>query len=357
VDPLILAKHALFAAGIFVLSAVVTYFMQRVVRVMDIPTARSSHSRPVPKSGGLAIVVSFVLASVLIYFLARYSRIDDRYFWGFLICAVCLAAVSLVDDITQKLFGLKLLTQVLCIFVMIGSGVVLTRLSLPIAGETALGWVAYPLTALWLIGLINAYNFMDGLDGMAGGVAVTAGIFLCVIAFHERSWFVYLTSYALVASVGGFLIFNFPNARIFMGDVGSAFIGFVFGALAILGAEAEPSRLSFYVVPLLLFHFIFDTFFTFVRRWMNGEPLHLAHRTHLYQLLNRTGFSHAKVSLYYWAITAVQGCAALFLVTLEASKRIYVFLPFLVYHAIFAAWVLKRARAQGILPGARSAEK
>src|SRR5258706_1323542 len=251
--------------------------MQRVVRVMDLPTERSSHTRPIPKSGGLAIVLSFVVGSLVIYSFARYARVDDRYFWSFLVCGVALAAVSLIDDVTQTSFQLKLFTQLLCIPIMLGGGVVLSRLSLPVAGETGLGWIGYPLTALWLLGLVNAYNFMDGLNGMAGGVGVIAGIFLCAVAFQQSSWFVYLSSYVLIASVAGFLIFNFPVARIFMGDVGSAFLGFTFAALAIIGAEVDVGRLSFYIVPLLLFHFIFDTFFTFVRRWLNSEPLHLAH--------------------------------------------------------------------------------
>src|SRR5205823_6046963 len=210
----------------------------------------------------------------------------------------------------------------------------------------------YPLTALWLLGLVNAYNFMDGLDGLAGGVAVIAGIFLCALAFRQSSWFVYLTSYVLIASVAGFLVFNFPPARIFMGDVGSAFLGFTFAGLAVIGAQLDVGRLSFYVVPLLLFHFIFDTFFTFIRRMASRQPVHLAHRAHLYQLLNQTGFSHAAVSLYYWALTVVQGLAAFVLVNLDARQRIYVFAPFLVYYAVYAWWVLRRARARGLLaPG------
>jgi UDP-GlcNAc:undecaprenyl-phosphate GlcNAc-1-phosphate transferase len=348
-EPSVLLTHVGFATAIFCLSAVLTYFMARVVRVMDVPTDRSSHTRPVPKSGGLAIVLAFVAGSLVIYFFARYARIEDRYFWSFLICAVLLALVSFVDDVTQTSFQLKIFTQALCVALMLAGGVVLSRLSLPGAGETELGWIGYPLTGLWLLGLINAYNFMDGLDGMAGGVAVIAGIFLCAIAFRESSWFVYLTSYVLIASVAGFLIFNFPLARIFMGDVGSAFIGFTFASLAVIGAQGEVSRLSFYVAPLLLFHFIFDTFFTFIRRLMNSETIYLAHRTHLYQLLNRTGFSHAAVSLYYWAMTVLQGVGAFVLVSLDASKRIYVFVPFLLYQAIFAWWVLRRARAHGIL--------
>jgi UDP-GlcNAc:undecaprenyl-phosphate/decaprenyl-phosphate GlcNAc-1-phosphate transferase len=344
-----LLTHLAFAAALFVLSASITYFMARVVRVMDVPTDRSSHTTPIPKSGGLAILCAFLAGTTVIYFVAHYARIEDRYFWSFLVCGVLVALVSFVDDVTQASFRLKLATQVICIGVMLWGGVVLSRLSLPLAGEVRLGWVGYPLTALWLLGLINAYNFMDGLNGMAAGVAVIAGIFLCAVAFREGSWFVYLASYALISSAAGFLIFNFPVARIFMGDVGSAFIGFVFASLAVIGAEVDAVRLSFYLVPLLLFHFIFDTLFTFFRRLTNGEKVYLAHRTHLYQLLNRTGFSHASVSIYYWAMTLLQGIAAFALVGLEANKRIYVFLPFLIYYAIFAWWVIRRAREHGIL--------
>lgn len=323
--------------------------MCRVVRVMDVPSERSSHTRPVPKSGGLAIVLAFAAGSLIIYFFAKYARIPDWYFWSFFSCGVLLAGVSFVDDITQASFQLKVLTQLVCMLVMLAGGVVLTRLSLPLHGETDLGWVGYPLTALWLLGLINAYNFMDGLDGMAGGVAVIAGAFLCAIAFDEHAWFVYLTSYVLVASAAGFLIFNFPVARIFMGDVGSAFLGFTFAALSVVGAEIDAARLSFYIVPLLLFHFIFDTFFTFIRRWLNGEPVYMAHRTHLYQLLNRMGLSHAQVSLCYWTLTVLQGIAAFVLVNLEAAWRLYVFAPFLIGYSALAAWTLKRAGARGLL--------
>src|SRR5207244_3139888 len=118
--------------------------MGRVVRVMDVPTERSSHARPVPKSGGLAIVVAFVIGSLIIYLFARYARIEDRYFWSFFLCGVLLAGVSFIDDVTQASFVLKVFTQLLCILVLLVGGVVLTRLSLPISGETELGWLAYP---------------------------------------------------------------------------------------------------------------------------------------------------------------------------------------------------------------------
>lgn len=342
-------RHIAFGAAIFALSAGATWFMARVVRLMDVPSARSSHSAPTPKSGGLAIVLAFLVGSLAIYFLARYARIEDRHYWGFLLCGVLLALISFVDDVTQKSFVAKLATQLLCMLVMLGTGVVISRLWIPFSGEVALPWAGYALTALWLVGLTNAYNFMDGLDGLAGGVALITALFLCGIALHERSWFVYLTSWALIGAVGGFLVFNFPVARIFMGDVGSAFLGFSFAALAVIGSQFDLGHMSFYVVPLLLFHFIFDTFLTFLRRLVRGEPVHLAHRTHLYQLLNRTGFSHVQVSAYHYAVSVAQGVGALVLVNLHSSQRVYVFVPFLAYQALYAWWVLRRARAAGIL--------
>jgi UDP-GlcNAc:undecaprenyl-phosphate GlcNAc-1-phosphate transferase len=341
--------HLAFAAAIFILSAALTWFMMRRVRIMDIPGERSSHARPVPKSGGVAIVAAFVIAALIIYFIADIARIDDRHFWGFLVTALLIAIVSFVDDINQKSFFAKVGTQMLCVLVMLAFGVVVTRLWIPVAGEVYLGWVGYVLTFLWIIGLTNAYNFMDGLDGLAAGVALIAAVFLCAIAISQLSLYVYVTSYALIASVAGFLVFNFPPAKIFMGDVGSAFIGFAFATLAVIGANLDFGHLSFYVVPMLLFQFIFDTVVTFARRLLAGEKVYLAHRTHLYQLLNRMGYSHRTVSLFHYAVAVAQGMGAFALVGLEPRHRVLAFIPFLAFNTLYAYWVLRRARAMQLV--------
>jgi len=342
-------SHLAFAGAIFVCSAALTYVMARYVRVMDEPNERSSHSHPVPKSGGIAFVATFLIGSLIIYFVADVARIDDRYFWGYVVTAVLLAVVSFVDDITQKTFFVKVLTQMVCVCVVLTSGVVLTRLAIPYWGEVELGWVGYVLTFLWILGLTNAYNFMDGLDGLAAGTAVIAAAFLCAIAFQQKSAFVYISSYVLLAGAAGFLLFNFPPAKIFMGDIGSAFLGFTFATLAVIGSSLDLGRLSFYIVPMLLFHFIFDTFFTFGRRLMRGEKVHLAHRTHLYQLLNRTGYSHRAVALFHYAVGIAQGVAATVSIDLAADRRLLVFIPFLAFEIAYARWVLTRARKMGLI--------
>ena len=344
--------HIGFACAIFAVSVALTWVMARVVRVMDVPNERSSHARPVPKSGGLAIVTAFTLGCLVIYVVADVARIDDRYFWGFLLCAVLIAVVSFVDDITQRSFVVKIFTQALCTVVVLATGVALSKLAVPVLGEVPLASAGYVLTFLWIVGLTNTYNFMDGLDGLAGGVAVIAGAFLCGIAFTQQSYFVYLAALALIASVAGFLVFNFPPAKIFMGDVGSAFLGFTFATIAVIGAHFDRGHLSFYLVPMLLFQFIFDTFFTFGRRLVRGEKVHLAHRTHLYQLLNRTGFSHRAVSLFHYAVAMAQGIGACVLVSLEPNQRILTFVPFLVFNGLYAWWTMRRARAAGLLGGA-----
>jgi UDP-GlcNAc:undecaprenyl-phosphate GlcNAc-1-phosphate transferase len=348
-DLLKFLSHLAFAGAVFLLSVALTHIMARYVRVMDLPNARSSHSRPTPKSGGIAFVASFVVGTLVIYFAADVARIEDRHFWGYLISAVLLAVVSFVDDVLQKTFLAKVLTQILCVSVVLASGVIVTRLAVPYWGEVQLGWLGYVLTFLWILGLTNAYNFMDGLDGLAAGVAVIAAGFLCAIALEQRSVFVYMNSYVLLACAAGFLVFNFPPARIFMGDIGSAFLGFTFATLAVIGSSLDLGRLSFYIVPMLLFHFVFDTFFTFARRFLRGEKVFLAHRTHLYQLLNRMGYSHKAVALFHYAVTVVQGIAAFVSVELPADKRLLVFVPFLIFNIAYARWVLVRARAKELI--------
>ena len=134
-----------------------------------------------------------------------------------------------------------------------------------------------------------------------------------------------------------------------MGDVGSTFLGFVFAVMAVIAARYDHSHTSLFVVPLLLFHFIFDTVFTFVRRLLAGEHVFTAHRTHLYQLLNRIGYSHKRVTLIYSALAVCQGGAAVWMVKDLGAERVYIFLPFLICYFIFAQWLISVARRNGIV--------
>ncbi len=344
-----LLNHALFFLVLLTTSAVVTWAMARYVRVMDVPTARSSHTRPTPRSGGVAIAATFLLGTVAVYVLGDEVRIADQHLAGVVTCSLAVAAVSYWDDITQRSFLAKLTAQLLCTLAVLSFGLVVRTIYLPGLGEVSMGWAGYLFTALWMVGLTNTVNFMDGLDGLVGGVCLVAVGFLGYIAYASDSRMVYVLCYALGAGVAGFLVFNWSPAKIFMGDVGSAFLGFTLATLAVVGASLDHGHLSFYVVPLLVLNLIFDATVTLARRALAGERLHHAHRGHLYQLLNRMGWGHAAVATLYVSMAVAQGLAALVLVRLPVADRGQVVLAFLAAYALYAWLVLKAAGRRGLL--------
>jgi len=344
-----LLSHFCFGLGLAALSLFITLFMARRIRIMDIPNNRSSHDRPVPKCGGIAIVVTFMAGIMAIYMFGDKTPISKGYFIGFVLSALAIAVVSFYDDIDYKSFTLKLGTQVIAACVVLAFGIVIDEIAFPWAGMVHLGLWTYPVSFFWIVGLTNAFNFMDGLDGMAGGVAVIVSFFFGMITLSQGSTFIYITSYAILAGSLGFLIFNFPPAKIFMGDVGSAFLGFIFATIAIIAARYDHSHTSFMVMPLLLFHFIFDTSFTFVRRLLRREYVWQAHRTHLYQLMNQLGYSHAAVSITYYLMCFLQGIGAMFMVRIVGDQRVFVFLPYLAMQTIFAIYIMRRARSAGLV--------
>jgi UDP-GlcNAc:undecaprenyl-phosphate GlcNAc-1-phosphate transferase len=349
VDILFLLRHFLFAIFLFFISAILTAALVRHLRVFDVPNERSSHTRSTPRGGGIAIVIAFLIGILAIHFIGDKSPIRSGYFLGFLAASFLVAAISLYDDIHACNFKIKLGAQFLAIGIAMLAGIVIDEASLPLIGVINWGWWAYPLTFLWIFGLTNAYNFIDGLDGLATSTAVIAALFLSYISFQQGSLFIYLAALTLGAASLGFLIYNFPIAKIFLGDVGSTFLGLVFAMMAIIAARYDHSHTSLFVVPLLLFHFIFDTTFTFFRRLVAGEHVFQAHRSHLYQLLHRLGYSHLKVTTIYSALAVIQGVAALFMIMIKGDARMLVFLPFFALYMTAAILILRSSKDKQLI--------
>lgn len=343
-DILFFLRHLAFAGVIFGVSAATTWILLRHLNIFDIPNERSSHGKATLRGGGCAIVLSFLLGISLIHGIGDAAPIYTTYFLGFLVASFVTAAISLYDDIYRCSFKMKLGGQLLSIGIAMAAGIVIDEAHLPWIGFIKWGWWAYPLTFLWILGLTNAYNFIDGLDGIATSSAVIAAAFLSLISFQQGSLFIYLASLTLCAASLGFLVFNLPPAKIFMGDVGSTFLGLVFAVMAIIAARYDHSHTSLFVVPLLLFHFIFDTTFTFFRRLFSGEHVFQAHRTHLYQLMNRFGLSHGKVTAIYSGLALLQGICAIKMVRIEGDWRLLMFLPFLAAYSVAAFMLVRKAR-------------
>jgi UDP-GlcNAc:undecaprenyl-phosphate GlcNAc-1-phosphate transferase len=280
--------------------------------VLDRPGHRSSHHVPTPRGGGIGIVLGFVVglavgASALPGTSASDFSLPGMPALALLTGALIVAAVGLADDVRSLPVAARLGAQVLASLVLLGGAGGLEAIRLPWLGELRLGLVEWPLTVVWVVAVTNIYNFMDGIDGLAAGQAAIAGGFLALSALQVGNPVVMLTSLSLAGAALGFLPHNLPPARIFMGDVGSTFLGFSFAALAVIGARPGDGRISVYVTVLLLAPFLFDASLTLVSRIWRGERWYEPHRSHLYQRLVRAGYSHARVGLVYYLLALVLG--------------------------------------------------
>ena len=181
--------HLAAALGLALVSALVVRLMI-AYPILDHPNARSSHSRPTPRGGGLGIVVAFTLGMGVLYWQAEFARLPGPQFLGVIGAALAIAAVSLWDDARDLRFAVKLAAQAVAALVAIGSGLELQRLAVPGLGVIQLGALGPLLTLFWILGCTNAVNFMDGLDGRVGGSVFLAMLILCAIAGHQGGWFV-----------------------------------------------------------------------------------------------------------------------------------------------------------------------
>ena len=322
--------------------------MARFVRIMDEPNHRSSHVKAVPRAGGVSVVITFYIGICITWLLGEFEGVQASLLIGFLFSTFLIAAISLIDDITDQSALVKLVTQMIAVVIVLSLGITLDEIAIPVVGYVDLGVVGYVISFFWILGLTNSFNFMDGLDGLAGGVTAIAGLFFLIITFTEGSSFVYIISYSLLAGALGFLFLNFPPAKIILGDVGAAFLGFVFAVLAIIATRYDESRTSFLVIPLLTFNLIYDTSYTFLRRLAQGKNVLEAHREHLYQLMNRSGFSHMEVVLTQYCMVFMQGLGALWIVNIPGNERMLVFIPFLAFQLAYTWQVRKKAQKSGI---------
>ena len=342
-----LFRHLVFAGCLALLSAAVVQLMIRA-RVLDHPDPRKAHPLPTPKGGGVGIVVAFLVGIVLLYGFAHFSRLAEPYFLGVIGASAMIAVVSFLDDLCDWPFAVKLTTQLLAALAAVATGVYVRDYRLPYVGPLYVGWIGGPATLAWILFVTNAMNFIDGLDGLCGGVALIAACFLAGIAAFHGGWFAYFAALLLAAGLIGFLPFNFPRARIFMGDVGSQFCGFVLAMLGVVASRFDGVELSLLLVPMLLAGVMFDVLFTLIRRALRGERLTAAHRGHLYQVAQRAGMPAHAVTLVHWGFAFWGGLTCLVFIAAPSPAKPFVPLLALLPQPIWLALVVERARAVGI---------
>lgn len=273
--------------------------------VLDHPNERSLHTVPTPRTGGLAICAGIVTGLLV---LALSGLLSD-WIWSTCAATLLIAAISFYDDRAGLSPAARLPLQILAAGLLAWGGMRIGELNLPGGPAVSLGRVSAVLTVLFIVWMANLYNFMDGMDGLAGGMAVIGFGFIAALAAcgGDRS----LAAFAAVvsASAGGFLVFNLPPARIFMGDVGSVPLGFIAGTLAARGAQ---QHLFDFWVPVLVFSpFIVDATIVVLRRLLHGERVWQAHREHAYQRLVLAGWGHRRTMYAEYVLMMCTGVSAI----------------------------------------------
>jgi UDP-N-acetylmuramyl pentapeptide phosphotransferase/UDP-N-acetylglucosamine-1-phosphate transferase len=282
---------------------------------LDHPNQRSLHERPVPRTGGIAVLTG--TASVIVFL--------QHAYWLPLALALILAAVSLVDDLRDMPTPVRLIAHLTAAAVLVGNAL----------------WPSHPVGVVLLVIAIawitNLYNFMDGSDGLAGGMAVLGFGTYAVAAHLAGDPVLAALCVAIAGAAAAFLTHNFPPARIFLGDVGSIPLGFLAGALGVIGWQGGLWPLWF---PVLVFGpFIGDATLTLIRRLLRRERVWQAHRDHYYQRLVRMGAGHRGTALVGYAVMAACAAVALFGRTQPPIIQVLAFLSAASGLAVIAAWV------------------
>jgi UDP-N-acetylmuramyl pentapeptide phosphotransferase/UDP-N-acetylglucosamine-1-phosphate transferase len=259
-----------------------------------------------------------------------------------------VALTGWLDDIHRLSYSIRLVVQAISSAVIVIAIGYFHTVTAPFIGDIHLYSIGILASFLWMMGLTNAYNFMDGIDGIAGGQAVVAGLGWAIVGFVSGQSFLALTGVLLAASSLGFLLHNWPPARIFMGDVGSAFIGFTLAVLPIIAGRRNPRLIV--AGFLVVWPFIYDTSFTLLRRLTRGENVFVAHRSHIYQRLVIAGYSHRFVTLIYVGL-ALMGIVIALLWYKRAPfvDAVVLVLPILLFAGLWRFTIRAESHA---LPGA-----
>lgn len=304
---------------------------------MDAPDPRKVHKKPIPRIGGLGIYAAFLLSVLAILAFTPVSDEVMMEFVGLLASGSIIVLVGIIDDYKNLPAKVKLVGQIIAAAVLVlGFDVRIDFITDPFGDYLYLEVFAIPATIFWLVGLTNTVNLIDGLDGLAAGVSTIASITICLVAIQQDIALVAVLTAALAGAALGFLYYNFNPARIFMGDTGSQFLGFMLAGISVVGAVKSTATIALIVPILALGLPILDTTFAIVRRYRGGVPIFKPDRGHLHHRLLDRGFTQRQAVLLMYVISALLGLAAVALTEVSGQLAI-VIVAVVVFAVLFGA--------------------
>ena len=311
----------------FLLAIFISFFSTPLVRklafkvgAVDIPKDdRRVHKEPMPSIGGLAIFASVIIVTLI--FLPLEKEIISIIMGG-----TVIVMGGIIDDLKELRPRTKFIFQIVAGLILIFGDVKVDFITNPFTKSSSLlylNWLSIPITLFWIVGITNTLNIIDGLDGLSAGVAMISSITLMIVAGKFGYTYVIILSATVAGACLGFLPFNFNPAKIFMGDTGALFLGFMLAAITIEGVMKSVATIAIVAPILILSVPIFDTTFAIFRRLLNGQSISAADKGHLHHRLLNRGFSQKKSVLILYGISAVFGLFAILVSQANSRQAVY----------------------------------
>lgn len=297
---------------VFVLSLITTFFILPLVmkvavrlNLVDKPGVRKVHQQEIPRIGGLAILISFIFVSLIFYTQSDVIR-------GILVGGIIVSFVGLLDDYSSISPYTKFTGQIVAAVVaMVISGLTINSIDFFGLFKLQLGYFSFPITVLWIVGITNAINLIDGLDGLAAGISTIIFLFMALIGYNQNSYPLMFISITMMGACLGFLKYNSHPAQVFLGDVGSLLLGFVLSMISLLGSFKVAAVMTLALPLTILGLPILDTVWAFTRRIIAGKSPFSPDRSHIHHRLMDLGLGHGFTVLFMYGITIFLGLIAL----------------------------------------------
>lgn len=314
-----------------VICLIITPFVIKIANkfgFVDIPKdSRRVHTKPMPRIGGLAMVISIYISLLIYYILTK--NIDgiafDKKIIGFILGSLSIATMGFIDDAITLKARYKAIFEIMSAVFLYIFGVKITGLSIPFmsADVVSLGWLEFPITLIWVLSVTNALNLIDGLDGLSAGIAaISSTALLIIFVTTSVSLEAIVITAVLLGSAIGFLPYNFNPAKTFMGDVGSNFLGFTLATVSMMGFAEGYSNMAVMAPILAIFVPLFDTIFAMLRRILKGQPPLRPDGAHIHHRLIKRGFTQRQAVLILYTITSICSIVAILVAGTDIGKTI-----------------------------------